>query len=837
MLFICSKFFQNKFNAKIFFLLFTVLIWTQSQVNAQSYEDLSGVRVEELTDDQIRKLINEANRAGLNQSSLEPILIQRGMSPVEMAKLKVRIQEIEKNKLNSNFSTIKQGSNQTRQLSDSMLGLERKPLMEFNDVIATLKSRNFGYQVFNNPRISFEPSLDIPTPKNYQLSTNDELIINVSGNSEANYALKVTPDGVIRIPVAGPVYVNGLTIEQADKAIVKKLSATIYTSIKNGRTKVDVTLGRIRSIKVIVIGEAFIPGTYTLPSLATAFHALYACGGPGPNGSFRNIQIVRNSKIISELDIYDYLVTGNKINDIRLMDQDVIKINSYEKRIELKGEIKKQGLYDVVKGETLGKIISYAGGFTDQAYTNKIQVFRNTPSERKISTISFTEIESIIPEKGDSYVIGKILNRFANRISLKGAVNRPGEFELKEGMTLADLIIEAEGLREDAFIKRGNIHRLKPDLSPEIISFDLEKIISDPSANILLKKEDKVNIYSKFDLKEAFYVKIDGEVLSPGIFLFEEGMKVQDLIMMAGGLKESSSLQKVEISRRIKDSIILNAEEVKTALIFQQDITASLTDSTGSRLFALEPFDEVVIRPAPGYYTQKNVVIEGEIIFKGKYTLEEKNEKISDLVKRAGGITPEAYLKGAVLVRTRNFTRTEISNYQQGLKNLVKQNLESGISIDLIQAEVTDIIQKKSDFVGINLEEILDNPGSKYDLFLNDGDTLRIPKQLQTVRVSGEVLYPTLVRFDQNLNFKKYINNSGGFSDRASRKNSYVVHPNGSVAGTKNFLFIKNYPSINPGSEIYVPAKRQRERMGAGAIISIAATLVTMLAVVFTIIK
>lgn len=824
---------------QIFILALIGILEFQASVKAQVYQDMSSVRVEELTDDQVKRYITEMNRSGLSEAQIDQMMIQRGMNALELSKLKARVQAMKRSQGFSLPSTerISQPGSINRKTDDSLTSLEKRPLMDYNEIFAALKSRNFGYDVFNNPRISFEPNLNLPTPKNYQLSANDELLIDISGNSEAHYRLKVSPEGVIKIPVAGSVQVSGLTIDQAKKTITNKLAANGYSAIRAGKTTVDVTLGSIRSIKVVVIGEANIPGTYTLPSVATVFHALYACGGPGPSGSFRNIQLIRNNATIAEIDIYEYLATGSKKKDIRLMEQDVIKINTYSTRIELKGEVKKPGVYDVVKGETLEKIIGYAGGFTDQAYISRLQVYRNTATDRKITSVPGEKLSTLKPEKGDTYIIGKILNRFSNRVSLSGAVYRPGEYELTEGMTLSTLIKDADGLREDAYMNRGNIHRLKADLSPEIIAFDLEKIKAGTIDDIVLRKEDKVVIFSRFDLKEAYYVKIEGEVTNPGIFLFEEGMQVQDLVLMAGGLKESSSLKNVEISRRIKDSLPENPDSVKTALIFKQDLNLGLSDSSGIPPFRLEPFDEVVIRVAPGYYTQKNAVIEGEVLYGGKYTLQAKRDRISDLVKRSGGLTPEAYKQGAVLIRTRNFTKTEQMNYEQGLKNLLKENLESGKSVDVVKAELYDVLQKKSDIVGINLEEILEEPGSKYDLLLNDGDTLRIPKQLQTVRVNGEVLYPTLVRYDLNLSFKDYIINSGGFNDRASKRKSYVIHPNGMVQGTKKVLFFNNYPSIRPGSEIYVPTKRQREKLGTAAVVTIMATLVSMLAIVFTAVK
>ncbi|MBC8033025.1 MAG: SLBB domain-containing protein [Chitinophagaceae bacterium] len=808
---------------------FMLIIFSLSST-AQISDDLNNIRVEELTDDQMRSFIISADRKGMGDEAIEQMALSQGMSPVELVKFKNRIKSVR-----SSIGAVNNKAPKTPEYSrnskveDSIIGLEQAPVNDYTSVFAGLKMKNFGFEVFNNPRSTFQPNLRLPTPLNYRLAADDELLIDVSGYSEANYRLKVSPEGIIRIPVAGPVSVNGLTLDQAKKQIIAKLSNTIYSNIKTGRTRVDVNLASIRSIQVTIIGEATFPGTYTLPSVASAYNALYACAGPNSNGSFRDIQIIRNNKVVAVIDVYQYLLLGNKKNDIRLVDQDVIKINTYAVRIELKGEVKKPGLYDVAKGETVGQIIRYAGGFTDNAYTARVQVFKNTDKERKVTTASNANLESIVPEKGDTYIIGKILNRFSNRISISGAVYRPGEYEMREGMTLTQLITEADGIREDAYMSRANIHRLKDDLSPEIIAFDLDKLLKGEEQDITLRKEDRVVIFSKFDLKEGYFVSIEGEVARPGIFLYEEGMTVQDVILMSGGLREAALLQRIEISRRIKSSDT-SASNPKTAIIFQQDISPDLRDTALAR-FVLTPFDEISVRPAPGYFVQKNVVIEGEVLFTGKYTLEVKKERISDLVKRAGGLTSEAYVKGAVLVRTKNLSKTERSNNEQGLSNLQKQNYQAGSPPALLEYEIARASQKKSENVGIDLERILQNPQSEFDMLLNDGDTLRVPKQLQTVRVNGEVLYPALVRYTEKYKFRDYIIGAGGFSERSSKKRSYVVYANGTVKGTKSFLFIKSYPRLTPGAEIYVPVRRERERLRPGEAISIGATLTTMVAI------
>jgi protein involved in polysaccharide export with SLBB domain len=822
------------FNNKFILLFLFILIACGGEIKSQSREDLTNLKVEELTDEQLRRFIFIADRNGISEQQIEEQMLQRGVNPVEIVKFKNRMQSIRKT-LSSNTAFSNKNLSE-RNMSDS-LSVQRGGQWSYNDLFKELKPLKFGFDIFNNPMLSFEPDLKIPTPINYQVGPGDELVINVFGYSDAVYKLVVSPEGTIRIPLCGIITVGGLSMEQARNVIRSKLSSTIYKAIRSGQTKVDVSLGSIRSIKVTVIGEAAMPGTFTLPSLATAFNALYACGGPSENGTLRNIQVIRNNKAIATIDVYEFLVNGTKKNDIRLMDQDVIKIHTYETRIELKGEVKKPGVYDVIKNETLDKIIGYAGGFTDIAYKARVQVFQNTLKERRISSLEEAQIFKLIPQPGDTYIIGKLLNRFTNRISIRGAVYRPGDYELKGQTTLRMLINDAEGLREDAFMNRGLIHRLKDDLSPEIISFDPGKIINGTETDIQLKPEDRITIFSKFDLQEGLYVLIDGEVAGPGYFLYEEGMTVEDVILMAGGLKESSYMKRVEISRRVKDSAITNGVPSAKALIYQHNIDASFRDSSLAQRFILQPFDEITIRTLPGYTPQRNVIVEGEVMYTGRYTLETNTARISDLLKRAGGLTPDAYIPGASLVRARSTSGNEQANFQRGLKKLVRENFKSGESGALIQSEYNAALQERSQAIGIRLQNILDDPGSEYDLLLNEGDTLRIPKLLQTVHVNGEVLYPALIRHEKGMRFKTYINKAGGFNDRSSKKRSYVVHANGSIAGTKSFLFFRSYPTINPGDEIYIPVKRERERLNTAQVITIGSTLISMMAIVITLLR
>lgn len=795
------------------------------RVSAQTQNDLSNIRIEELSDSQLRRFATEAQKLNVSDSQIEQMALQRGMNPVQIVKLKTRLQYFRQLMQAAPQLSLNRKSNG----HDSLLTLEQKPVADYNSLFSSLLSMNVGVSVFSNPRLSFEPNLHLPTPPNYQLAADDEVVIDVSGYSEANYRLKVSVEGVLRIPMVGPIAVNGLTLQEAKKRITDKLASTIYSGIRSGKTFVDVTLGSVRSIRVSVIGEATVPGTYTLPSIASAYHALYASGGPSGNGSFRDIQVIRNNKAIAVIDVYDFLLNGIRKNDIGLMDQDVIKVNPYNVRVELKGEVKRPGVYDVLPGENFQKILKYAGGFTDYAYTSHIQVFQNTSRDRRLVTLTEEQLMTTMPKPSETYIISKILNRFTNRVSIDGAVYRPGDYELRAGMLLSALISQADGVREDAFKSRGIIHRLNQDLSPAVVSFDLEKISQKQAPDIPLLPEDKITIFSKFDLKEGYSVSIDGAVSSPGTFLYEEGLTIQDLILLAGGLKESALFNRIEVSRRLKGADSITP---KMATIFQYDIAGDLRDS-GRLAFALAPFDQVSVRPAPGYYSQQNVVVEGEVRYVGKYTLQDKNERISDIIKRAGGLTPQAYRAGAVLVRTRNFSSTEQGNIRQGMINLALQNLQNGTPAPLVQNQYDEALMRKSDNVGINLPLIMETPGSENDLLLNDGDTLRIPKLLQTVRVSGEVLHPTLVRYDDSYHFKDYINGAGGFNERSLRKRSYIVNANGSARGTKSFLFFRNYPRVSPGSEIYVPIKRERERLRTGEWITVGATAVSVIAILF----
>lgn len=862
---------------------------------SQSTQNLSNVRVDELTDAQILNYQSQVEAMGLTEDQLEQVALSRGMSATEVQKLKDRIEKLKASgKIsttgkNNMFGTSKSQQQRAGRKYNFELGagdsteVERDTLSPQEKALQELRSRIFGANLFKNKQLTFEPNLRLATPRNYQIGPDDKLLIDIYGYSEASYELTVSPEGTVNVPYVGVIRVGGMTVEQATAKLKSRLS-TIYTGLRAGNTHLSIAIGDIRSIKVVLTGEVVKPGTYTLPSLATVFNALYYSGGPTENGSFRKIELIRGGRRIATLDLYDFLVHGEFKNNVRLQDQDVIRIPPYQKRVEIVGEVKHPAIFEMLEGETVRDLLRFAGDFNERAYKARIKVLRNTDTERKISDVTSDDFGTYHPANGDKYFVDQILDRFENRVSIEGAVFRPGQFELESGLTVKQLIQKAEGLREDAFQNRAYITRLKSDLQTELISFDLAKVLSGESADIPLQREDIVTVSSIFDLKEQYNVRVDGEVRAPGSLRYAEGMTLEDAIIQAGGLKEGATGQRVEISRRIRNSDALNAS-AQTAQVFQVNIDRSLKESASK--FILQPFDIVVVRPASGYQVQRLVRIEGEVLYPGIYSLSKKDERVSDLIKRAGGFTALAFPDGASLKRMGPPKQDSVSNmitenpygptiYQSGTMRSASgngfgkpglgagpggaspsdqllpyygngnggvrggalseeerirqfQRLQRTISDTLSTNEVEAI---KNNYVGINLPRILKKPGGKDDIFLEEGDILTIPKQLQTVKVSGQVLSPVTVVFSSNKGFKQYISNAGGFAERARKKSAYIIYANGSVKSAKKFLFFNNYPDVKPGSEIFVPKKAEGRKLQPGEIVGITSGLTSLMAII-----
>ena len=751
--------FKNSISAKYlfsFFRLSTILFLSIISLNTFAQKQ----RVEDLTDEQVAAFLQKAKASGMSEAQIEKAAALQGYSPADIAKMRERLNSISSEK---GKKTNESDLSEVRKVTKTETYSDSSALKNNTKEIAK-KSQVFGMSMFAAGGLSFEPDLRIATPRNYQLGPDDELNIDIFGNALDNYKVKVSPEGTIRILNLSPIYVNGLTIEAASERIVGRLRQ-LYQGINmpGSGVSAQITLGNVRSIKVTITGEVVKGGTYTVSSLATVFNALYAAGGPSENGSFRNIKVIRDNKIVRVLDLYDFLLRADQKDNIRLQDQDIIRIADYETRVEVSGEVKRPMIFEVEKTETLKDVLRFAGGFTDKAYTYTIGLRRSTARELKLVNISQDEVGVFIPQRGDKYTVGEILDRFENRVQVKGAVFREGEFALEAGSsTVKELIKKAEGLREDAFMNRAVINRQKGDNDPIVISFDLAKLMKGEIDDIPLKREDVVIIRSIKSLREKRAVTIDGEVNKTGKFDYVEGLTIADMIVLANGFKEGASNSKIELARRVKDDTTGLASD-QNVRIETFEIDKDLKISTSDARTLIQPFDKITIRKSPRYENQKSVVIEGEVKFPGSYTIKDKTQRITELISLAGGLKEGAYPKGA----TFNRDSTQIA---------------------------------------VDLTTIQKNPSAQENLLLLDGDRLFIPRELETVKLSGELLNPISVAFRPNLGVKDYIAQAGGFTDKSARRRVFVKYANGFSDRTRTFLFFNTYPKVEPGAEILVPA-------------------------------
>ncbi|PWK26587.1 protein involved in polysaccharide export with SLBB domain [Arcicella aurantiaca] len=701
----------------------------------------------------------------------------------------------------------------------------------------SIRKKLYGFNIFNNPNISFETSLKIPTPKNYILGTDDELLIDINGFSEEHYNLPITSEGYIKVPKVGNIFVSGITIEEAKRRITDRLSK-IYVGLKsyNGaapNTTATVSLGSIRTIRVSILGDVVAPGTYSVSSLSRVMNALYLAGGPNENGTFREIKVIRDKKLIAQVDLYDLLTTGNLRQNISLQDQDIIQVGSYKSRVEIKGQIKKPAIFENLPNESLERIIAeYGNGFLPDAYRQVLKVQRFTDKEIKLIDLNSDLLSSFYPKSGDVITVEQILtNRIENAVTLDGAVFRSGRYSINDNPTLTKLIKRAEGFKQDAFLKRISITRLREDLTKENISVNYNDIVSGKTPDIALHREDIIMVYSVLDLMETYTVRIQGEInlkgsapVAPavtsgstgvsdtpstsavsetpiGSFPYIKNMTVEDLIQKAGGLKESAATGRIEVIRRKKNIGKDDPAQITSTIgeKFNFSINNDLSINETASKFILEPFDEVFVRSSPNYEKQQFVSIEGQVIFPGVYALERKDEKLSEILKRVGGLNAQAYPKGATLIRKFKITKQEADRKRAQLSDLSDNS--SGVSV-----KVEEVKEETEESIGIDLAKALENPGSIADMLLQDGDIIRIPKEPQTVRMQGEVLYPTSTRFLDGMSFKHYISEAGGFTEMSARRRSYIIYANGSVDRTRKLVGLFNiYPKVEPGSEIVVP--------------------------------
>ena len=718
----------------------------------------------------------------------------------------------------------------------------------------------FGTYLFSKQNLTFEPQLNIPTPQNYILGTYDELIIVVSGLYEANYKIKVTPEGLINIPNIGPIKVAGKTIEDATVLIKYKVSK-IYQGVSSGETKVNVSLGKIRSIRVTVVGEATRPGTYTLPSLATAYNALYACGGPNETGTMRDIKVIRAGKIIAQLDVYQFLVDGLLKNNCALQDEDIIKIDPYNIRATINGAVKHIGIFEGQPGETLQDLIRYAGGYAEYAFKDKITAYRINGKDKTIVDVPGNQTQNFVLNSGDSIVVSYTLNKYDNRIDLKGSVFRPGAYALENGLTVKQLIEKADGVKEDAYMNMAFITRKKENQIPEIIGFNLGEVLNGTAPDILLQKDDQVEIRSLFDFREKESVTILGEVKQPGKYILIDNLSLKDLIFKAKGFTEMAATDSVELVRVVRDQKTLyNTNKKSTVKKYAVDKDLNFKNGEGDVL--LENGDQVIVRSISGFEGIRLVRIEGEILHPGSYNIRNKAERISDIVKRAGGFSKYAYPQGAFLIRQEKASGTEQKLnriMQENSRNQLENATNKAFDANMLKAAgatsvqgytAMDSIQKKlsgsgvveklynsEGVVALDLEQIINQPGGKYDFKLEEDDVIFIPRELQTVRVVGQVLFPTIVRFEKSMRLKEYISNSGGFSINANRSKVFVLYANGAAKSTKTFLWFKFYPHVQPGARIIVPENpiEIRNKLTPAESVGILTSISSAIALIYTI--
>lgn len=703
----------------------------------------------------------------------------------------------------------------------------------------------FGREIFSGKSLSFEPDLNIPTPQDYVLSAGDELLINVWGDSELNLKLKISPEGTLLIPNLGPVAVGGLSVEAAEARIRQELSRIISTLVSDspeegaeaavGRTFVSVSLSRIRSIKVNIVGEVVAPGTYTLPSFATLFNALYAAGGVNEIGTLRNIKVFRNSREVARLDVYDYLLEGKYETNIRLQENDMIMVGPYESLVAARGKLKRSRVYEMKKGETLQDLLNMAGGFTGDAYRKDVRVKRKSESRYRIATVTEDKFAAFCMQDGDSLQVDSIIPFYENRLTVSGAVWRPGEYEYGPSLrTVRQLVEQAAGLKGDEFAGRAQITRLNADFTTTLIAVDVRGIMKGTAADVELHPEDQLSIPSLFELREPYTFKVAGAVNAGDTILpYRHKLTVEDAILMAGGLQESAATVQVEVARRIKDPASRESTN-QIAEVHTFTLADGLALPSGSSalpadtLFTLQPFDEVYVRFSPGYQQQQVVKIEGEITFAGSYVLGEKNARLSDLIAKAGGVTPDAYVKGASLKR--KLTEDEMRRLETLLE--LSRHKESKDSVALSPASLKEYA------VGIDLEKALAAPGRADDVVLRDGDVLYIPQWQSTVKISGAVIYPNSVTYTSGMSVKDCLSQAGGYNDTA-RKYPLVVYMNGKVATTKRVgIFFKRYPKIEPGCEVVVPSKTAREgNMRLAEIMSIGNSATSMAAMITSIVN
>jgi protein involved in polysaccharide export with SLBB domain len=797
-----------------FFFLFA--IFQTNNVIAQDLlkgSDLSTLKVDNLSDADVSKVKAQlqANNATIEQ--VEPMALAKGMSSAEFAKLKIRLGASATNTMIDRDADNSLGENTRTQ--------EEIVYAKVKDAPNTLV---FGSEMFDNPSLNFEPNLKLATPVNYILGPSDELQVSVYGVQEYNAGISVSVEGKVSIQYVGEISVSGMSIEAATQKI-KGAMAKVYSTIGSGQSQLAVSLSRIRTIRVTIIGSKQ-PGNYSISSLATVYNALFLGGGPGENESYRNIELIRNNKIYTTVDIYKFLVNGDQSQNVGLKDNDVIRIPAYSQRVTLEGEVKRAGIFEMKPGESLADLITFASGFNEFAYTASISVLQKTAKEFKVQDIKASEFNTYKPRSGDVFRVAKILNRFENRIKIEGAVFRPETYSFYEGMRVSDLIAKADGLKEDAYSKRARVIRVKSDLTTEIINVDLEKVVEgDLEADLALNKEDVLTIYSILDFTEAYEITIEGEIKKPGTYVYYEGLTLNDLFVQAGGLTGSAS-KRVEVARMIISEEIDESNSNKVEL-FNIEITPDNNEQVIN--FSLSPFDVVNIRRMSVYRKPELVLVGGAVAYPGKYVLASKQEKVYDIIKRAGGLTSVANIEGVKIKRP--IKESQIKAITSVDLNL---NAEDNAEFKLAKKLKEEV---KFSTIPVNWKSVIKNQDSNSNVILVPGDEVEVVNFTEGVKVTGNVLLTSEIPYDKYKGLGYYLDAVGGVDAKGWKKKAYIIYPNGKADVTKSFLFFRNYPKITPGSQIIVPEKPEVKKMSTGEFVSIAGVLASLAGVIIAILR
>lgn len=802
---------------------------------------------QKMTDDQIIQYVTEARAKGDSDQDIAKQLLRKGVTMDQVNRLKnqynrmqttgqgqtlgevsrTRMAPVNPNRvsLESDAKTMKNLS-QTDKENQMVEGLDfllpDSLTLLVQEELEKQRRQIFGHNLFQNKDVSFEAAFNLPTPDNYRLGPGDEVFIDIWGASQSTLQLTISPDGCIQVENLGPVYLSGLTVKQANQRLREQFS-NMYSSLNGDSpaSQIRLTLGQNRSISVHVLGEVESPGTYEMSSFSTIFNALYMAGGVNDYGTLRAVKVFRDNKEIASYDIYDFILNGRMGKDVRLEDNDVVSVGAYQSLVCVSGQVKRPMFYEMLPTENVKTLLGYAGGFTGNAYRKDVRLVRVGDREFEIYTLNDQEQQSFCVMDGDSVSVDSIQPTFANMVEVRGAVYRPGQFQMDGSVnTLRKLVQTAGGLKDDAYRNRAILNRRNADGTMENLTVDLGKITEGQTDDIPLRKNDILVIPSIDDMRETQIVTIYGEVAFPGSYHYQDNMTIEDFILMAGGLKEAASTAKVDVSRRIKDS-----RATTTSDTISHTFSFAISDGlmvSGQSNFALMPFDEVYVRKSPGYYEQENVKVQGEVVFNGTYALTKKNQRLSELVESAGGLTPQAYVKGARLQR--QMTDEEIMRLETNIEIAVQalENKRDSVTVRRQMMSQTEYP------VGIELDKALDNPGSDADVVLRAGDVLTIPQFSNTVKMSGEVARENTVSYKKGRTLRYYINQAGGYSNKAKRSKAYVVYMNGTVTKANSL----SSRLVQPGCEIVVPEKDDKEGMTTAEILSLGSTAASLATVV-----